>query len=100
MSTPWWLYLLECADGSCYCGIARDVGARYAEHVSGKGAKYTRARPPVTILGQLAFPDRSSASKAEYFLKQHAASRKRALIRSAAAFSAFGVLSAAEHANP
>ena len=44
--TSWFLYLIECLDGSIYTGIAIDVAARYIEHASGKGARYTRAHPP------------------------------------------------------
>ena len=66
----WHLYLLECTNGALYTGIAIDVAARYEKHVSGKGAKYTRANPPIKIIGIRAFPDRSSASKAEYQVKQ------------------------------
>ena len=33
----WFVYLIECKDGSIYTGIAVDVGARYAVHKSGKG---------------------------------------------------------------
>ncbi|MGE3261966.1 MAG: GIY-YIG nuclease family protein [Bacteriovoracia bacterium] len=65
----WFLYLLECEDGSLYTGIARDVNARFALHSSGKGAKYTRSHRPVSIVGFAEFPDRSSASKAEYAVK-------------------------------
>jgi putative endonuclease len=66
----WFLYLLECEDGSLYTGIARDVEKRFSLHKAGKGAKYTRAHPPRCIVGQMAFPDRSSASRAEYAVKQ------------------------------
>ena len=38
----WYVYLIECRDGSLYTGIATDVDRRYAEHVAGKGARYTR----------------------------------------------------------
>jgi putative endonuclease len=65
----WFLYLLECEDGSLYTGIARDVQARFAQHTRGKGAKYTRSHPPLAIVGFVEFPDRSSASKAEYAVK-------------------------------
>ena len=44
--TLWFLYLIECLDGSIYTGIAIDVAAPYAEHFSGKSARYTRAHPP------------------------------------------------------
>ena len=69
-SPPWFLYLIECLDGSIYTGIALDVATRYAAHASGKGARYTRAHPPARLLATLAYPDRSSASKAEYRIKQ------------------------------
>ena len=72
--------MIECCDGSVYTGIACDVAARYAQHASGKGARYTRAHPPVRLLASVAYPDRSSASKAEYRIKQLSAAAKRALI--------------------
>lgn len=67
---PWFLYLLECQDKSIYTGIARDVEARFAKHIGGSGARYTRSRRPQRILARLGFPDRSSASKAEWAVKQ------------------------------
>ena len=73
----WFLYLIECEDGSLYTGIAIDPRARYALHVAGKGARYTRSHPPRRLLLTLAFPDRSSASKAEHQLKKVPASEKR-----------------------
>ena len=67
---PWTLYLLECANGAYYAGITTDVAARFAAHVSGKGARDTRANPPLRIVAQRDYPDRSSASRAEWQLKQ------------------------------
>jgi putative endonuclease len=75
--TRWFLYLIECEDGSLYAGIAIDPEARFAAHVAGKGARYTRSHPPRRLLMTLPFPDRSSASKAEYRLKQLPAQDKR-----------------------
>jgi putative endonuclease len=66
----WWLYLLACADGRTYAGIALDVTARFQVHVAGKGSKFTRANPPVRILGAQPFADRGEALQAEYALKQ------------------------------
>lgn len=74
----WFVYLIECVDGSVYTGIAIDVAARYAAHAAGKGARYTRSRPPLRLLATEAHPDRSSASKAEYRIKQLAPAEKRA----------------------
>jgi putative endonuclease len=46
------------------------LDARYAAHLAGKGAKYTRANPPIRILASLAYQDRSAASVAEAQLKK------------------------------
>lgn len=73
----WFLYLIECNDGSIYTGIAVDVAARFAAHASGKGARYTRSRPPRRVLAIVAYPDRSTASKAEYAMKRLSAAEKR-----------------------
>ncbi|MFL6658053.1 MAG: GIY-YIG nuclease family protein [Massilia sp.] len=74
----WWLYLLECEGGSIYTGITTDVAARYAKHVDGKGAKYTRAFPPLRILKTVACADYSAALKAEHAIKKMSAAQKRA----------------------
>ncbi len=73
----WFLYLIECRDGSIYTGIAVDVDARYAAHLSGKGARYTRSHPPRRLLATIEYPDRSAASKAEYQIKQMSPQDKR-----------------------
>jgi putative endonuclease len=73
----WYVYLIECRDRSIYTGIATDVDRRYAEHVAGKGARYTRSRPPYRLLARFEFPDRSSASRAEYAIKQLTPAKKR-----------------------
>lgn len=77
LTKPWYLYLIECVDGSIYTGITVDVEARYAAHANGTGARYTRSHPPAKLLGVEAHPDRSSASKAEYRVKQWTAAEKR-----------------------
>jgi putative endonuclease len=66
----WWLYLLACRDGRMYAGIAIDVEARLAAHACGKGAKFTRANPPLALLGAQPFETRSQALKAEHALKR------------------------------
>jgi putative endonuclease len=72
----WFLYLLECNNGAYYAGITNDVEARFATHVSGKGARYTRANPPIKIIASKPYPDRSSASVAEAKLKNLPRSKK------------------------
>ncbi len=75
---PWFLYLLECSDGSYYAGISTDVEARFRAHLAGKGARYTRAHPPLRILAFRVFADRAAASRAEWQLKQQPRARKQA----------------------
>jgi putative endonuclease len=77
----WFVYLIECRDGSIYTGIAIDVDARYAAHKSGKGARYTRSHPPRRLLAAIEYPDRSAASKAEYQIKRLSPGGKRDLGR-------------------
>jgi putative endonuclease len=73
----WFLYLIECADGSIYTGITVDVVARYAAHCQGNGARYTRSHPPLRLLGWETHPDRSAASKAEFSIKRLTPAGKR-----------------------
>jgi putative endonuclease len=76
----WFVYLIECTDGSIYTGIAINVAARYAAHLSGKGARYTRSHPPLHLLASETHPDRSAALKAELRIKQLTATQKRAYV--------------------
>ncbi|MBA8681375.1 GIY-YIG nuclease family protein [Stenotrophomonas tumulicola] len=82
-SVPWFLYLLECRDGSYYAGISTDVQARFAMHLAGKGARYTRSRPPLRIVAVRQYADRAEASRAEWQLKQQPRARKLAWLASA-----------------
>lgn len=80
--TLWYLYLLECRNGSYYAGISNDVAARFQAHLAGKGARYTRANPPLKVLAMRAYPDRAAASKAEWQLKRQPRGRKLAWLQS------------------
>ncbi|MCX7172899.1 MAG: GIY-YIG nuclease family protein [Proteobacteria bacterium] len=73
----WYLYMIECEDGSIYTGITLDVATRYAAHVSGKGARYTRSHPPRRLLFSREYADKSSALKAECEMKRLTAGEKR-----------------------
>lgn len=46
----WIVYLLECNDGSLYCGATNSITKRVKTHNDGKGSKYTRSRLPVTLM--------------------------------------------------
>ncbi|MDB4928805.1 MAG: catalytic protein [Myxococcaceae bacterium] len=64
------VYLLRCADGSLYAGIARSLADRVAAHNAGRGAKYTRARLPVTVAWSRGRQPPTDARKLEYAIKQ------------------------------
>ena len=75
------LYIVRCADGSLYTGIATDVARRVKEHESGpRGAKYLRGRGPITLAFQACVGDRSAATKAEYQVKKLPRADKEQLI--------------------
>lgn len=68
--SKWSVYLVRCADGSLYTGIATDVARRLAEHEhGGKGAKYLRGRRPLTLMFQREIGDRGAASRVERHIK-------------------------------
>ncbi len=77
----WCLYLIECRNGSYYAGITNRLDARYEAHVAGRGARYTRANPPLRLLGFRSYADRSSASRAEWQIKQLPREQKLAFLR-------------------
>lgn len=77
----YFVYILECKDGSLYTGITTDVERRLSEHKSGKGSHYTSAKEAVAIRYREEHPDRSSASKREAEIKSWPREKKLALFR-------------------
>jgi len=79
----WFVYMVRCADNTLYTGVTTDVERRLKEHNSDnrKGAKYTRVRRPVQLVYSEEQPDRSSASKREYEIKQFSRTKKNSLIK-------------------
>lgn len=76
----WYVYILECSDGTLYTGITTDLDKRLKTHNNGKGAKYTKARLPVVLKASFEAENRSSASKEEYRIKQLTRKEKIELI--------------------
>ncbi len=76
------VYIVQCADGSLYTGIAKDLATRIEQHNLGAGAKYTRMRLPVTLVFNQTCDSRSEALKREYAIKQLTRKQKLALILS------------------
>lgn len=76
----WYVYLLRCADGTLYAGCTTDPKRRLEQHNSGRGAKYTRARRPVTLVYVEPAESRSQALRREAALKRLSRKEKLALI--------------------
>ena len=78
----WYVYMLRCSDNTLYTGITTDVERRVGEHNTDnkKGAKYTKARRPVTLIYKKRCKDRSTASQTECQLKQLTRKEKEKLL--------------------
>lgn len=77
---PWYVYVLRCKDGSLYTGITDNVKRRLAAHRSGKGAKYTKGRGPLTLHYMEECENKSVALRRELAIKAMALSDKRAMV--------------------
>ena len=81
--SKWYVYIVECSDGSLYTGITTDVNRRLLEHnYSFKSAKYTRSRRPVRLVWSKEVANRSEASKEEARIKKLKRASKLELIKS------------------
>lgn len=85
----YFVYLVECADGTLYTGIARDVAARVELHNQGKGARYTRGRGPVRLIGSSGPLDRGDALRLELEIKRVPRPQKADVLRRFAGPSVF-----------
>jgi len=65
----WFVYMVRCADGSLYTGIAKDVARRCQQHNDGTASRYTRSRLPVELVHHEAHPSQGSALKREAAIK-------------------------------
>lgn len=77
-----WTYLLECADGSLYCGWTNDLDRRIEAHNNGKGARYTRSRLPVRLVYTERFDTPREAMRRECSIKRMTRTDKLLLIKS------------------
>ncbi|MHB1163127.1 MAG: GIY-YIG nuclease family protein [Minisyncoccota bacterium] len=76
----YFVYLLECEDGSLYTGVTTDVARRLAEHQAGTGGHFTRAKGAKRIVYTEEHPDRSSAQKREAAIKKWPRKKKLSLV--------------------
>lgn len=83
-SGGWFVYLLECSDGSLYCGATNDPWRRFLVHESGKGARYTRARLPLRLVFVQETASKAEALSLEHRIKRQPARVKRMLTEAAA----------------
>lgn len=79
----YFVYIIECEDGSLYTGITTDLQRRFIEHQSGKGGHYTRSRQVAKYVFTEEQPNRSSALKREAEIKRWKKEQKLELINSA-----------------
>ena len=86
----WHVYLLKCADNTCYCGITSDLERRLQQHngLLPGGARYTRGRRPVELWDSIVVPSQGEALRIEARIKQLPKGKKHA-----------GLLQAAETAS-
>ena len=78
MAAEWSVYILRCADGSLYTGVARDLQKRLLQHngeLAG-GPRYTSGRRPVVLMWSAPAPDRSAAQQQEAAIKKLGRSAK------------------------
>lgn len=76
----WFVYILQCNDGTLYTGITNDVERRVQQHNDGKGARYTRTRRPVKLLYMETCEGRSHALIREYKIKSLPKNKKGLLV--------------------
>ena len=76
----YYVYILRCRDGSLYTGLTNDLPRRWALHVSGRGAKYTRAHLPEAVAALWRCGDKSAAARLEYAVKTLPRAAKLALL--------------------
>lgn len=78
----WQVYIILCSDDTLYTGITTDLQRRFAQHASGRGAKYFRGRQPAEVVYQESCHTRSTAGRREAAIKSLARAEKLSLIAS------------------
>lgn len=82
MADSWHVYILQCADGTLYTGVTRDLDRRLRQHNGERagGPKYTRGRRPVRLAWSDSAKDRSAAQQREAMIKSLSRDEKLNLI--------------------
>lgn len=80
MERKWFVYILNCADGTLYTGITNDLDRRIKAHNAGTASKYTRVRRPVSIVYSEEVETKGDALRRELQIKRLTRSEKMAII--------------------
>jgi len=84
MSGKYCVYLLECHDGSYYCGITTDMEQRLRQHNAGTASRYTRSRTPVSVLVRTPYCfSKGRGLQLEHAVKKCPRHRKPAMVKAA-----------------
>jgi putative endonuclease len=76
----WFTYVLECSDGSLYCGVTTSLERRLDQHNKGTASRYTRARRPVRFVASWPQASRSAAQSDEAWFKSLARAEKNRVV--------------------
>ncbi|AYF88264.1 GIY-YIG nuclease family protein [Pseudomonas sp. JS3066] len=79
-SKPWYVYLVRAENGALYCGISDDPQRRFAQHQSGKGARFFHSSPARALVFVEACADKSEALRRERAIKQLRKAAKERLV--------------------
>lgn len=77
----YYVYILRCNNDSLYTGWTTNLKKRYDAHIQGKGARYTKAHPPIACVYYESLMDKCSAMKREYEIKQRTKQQKELMIK-------------------
>lgn len=77
----YFVYIIECTDGSYYTGSTTDVARRFVAHAEGRGARYTRARGVVRVVHSETYATKGEALSRESAIKKLNRSEKEKLVR-------------------
>lgn len=81
MERKWFVYILNCADGTLYTGITNDLDRRIKAHNAGTASKFTRVRRPVSIVYSEEVETKGDALRRELQIKRLTRSGKMAIIK-------------------
>ena len=78
---PWSVYLVRAENGALYCGISDDPQRRFAQHRSGKGARFFHSSPAQALVYIERCVDKSAALRRERAIKALAKAAKERLVQ-------------------